>query len=192
MPRAVDGMKECSKCSIVKPVSDYAQNNRTGDKLQERCRQCIAQYYKDNKDKFAVRYAQYHRDNREKISTRNAKKHVDNRASIAARNAQYHKDNPERSRAKSSRRRQRIHLTITKEDRELSVEYRKAIKNDSCYYCGQVTDSMHDDHWMPLAKGGTDHWWNLVRSCATCNLSKSAKCGTHFINNEVCDCSIEG
>ena len=37
-----------------------------------------------------------------------------------------------------------------------------------------------DDHYFPVAKGGTDHWFNLVRSCLLCNRSKAAHCGTWF------------
>ena len=41
---------------------------------------------------------------------------------------------------------------------------------------------MHDgDTYFPIAKGGTDHWWNLVRSCGPCNRRKHAYCGTWFI-----------
>ena len=49
-------------------------------------------------------------------------------------------------------------------DRLLSVCYRLAIRNDPCFYCGSP-ETAHVDHFFPLAKGGTDHWWNLVRAC---------------------------
>lgn len=65
-------------------------------------------------------------------------------------------------------------------DRLLSAFYRQAIRNDPCYYCGSsVTD--HTDHFFPLAKGGTDHWFNLVRACRSCNFSKRTTCGTAFL-----------
>ena len=37
------------------------------------------------------------------------------------------------------------------------------------------------DHFFPLAKGGTDHWFNLVRACRSCNLRKRTMCGTAFL-----------
>lgn len=70
------------------------------------------------------------------------------------------------------------------QDRELSASYRKAISNDGCFYCG--APGAHDDHFYPLAKGGTDHWFNLVRSCAFCNMSKGAHCGTWWILKTNC------
>jgi hypothetical protein len=65
-------------------------------------------------------------------------------------------------------------------DRRVSVDYRRAIANDPCWYCG-IEVAEHVDHFFPLAKGGTDHWWNLRRACAACNHSKNARCGTWFL-----------
>jgi hypothetical protein len=65
-------------------------------------------------------------------------------------------------------------------DRMLSVCYRLAILHDPCFYCGSlVTD--HVDHFFPLAKGGTDRWFNLVRACGPCNNAKYTMCGTAFL-----------
>ena len=88
--------------------------------------------------------------------------------------------NPEARQAMHARRRRRLDAEMDDLDRMLSVLYRIAIRNDACYYCGSpVTD--HVDHYFPLAKGGTDHWWNLVRSCRADNLSKQVMCGTKYL-----------
>ncbi len=49
--------------------------------------------------------------------------------------------------------------------------------NGKCLYCGiSVTlNEMHADHYIPLAKGGSNLRENIVCSCASCNLSKGAK-----------------
>lgn len=55
-----------------------------------------------------------------------------------------------------------------------------------CYYCGGPLESnpiwrgpqgaaYHWDHVFPLSMGGPNGNWNLVLSCASCNLSKRAK-----------------
>jgi Restriction endonuclease len=64
-------------------------------------------------------------------------------------------------------------------DKMLSVEYRRAIANDPCVYCGASGE--HDDHVVPLSKAGTDHWHNIVRACERCNLAKSAHDLDHFL-----------
>jgi hypothetical protein len=64
----------------------------------------------------------------------------------------------------------------------------RAAKNlatvDVCAYCRQVGTTQngpdltpwHYDHVMPLAKGGEDATWNVVKACSYCNLAK----GAHF------------
>ena len=88
--------------------------------------------------------------------------------------------NPEARQAMHARRRSRLDAEMDDTDRMLSVLYRSAIRDDPCYYCGSP-DTDHVDHFFPLAKGGTDHWFNLVRACQKCNLRKQVMCGTAFL-----------
>ncbi|MFJ8727780.1 HNH endonuclease [Streptomyces sp. NPDC093269] len=69
---------------------------------------------------------------------------------------------------------------MTADDRRISADYRAAISKDSCGYCSAATPKMHVDHYFPLSKGGTDHWWNLIQTCSDCNLAKYNRCGTWF------------
>lgn len=45
-----------------------------------------------------------------------------------------------------------------------------------CRYCGaEAADAkLHVDHRMPVARGGTNDFANLVTACADCNLGKHA------------------
>ncbi|MFJ6316077.1 HNH endonuclease [Streptomyces californicus] len=81
--------------------------------------------------------------------------------------------------AKTNRRRQIIKVDMDALDRALSADYRRAIANDDCAYCGEPSSQV--DHFFPIAKGGTDHWLNLARACEPCNKSKAARCGTWFL-----------
>lgn len=104
----------------------------------------------------------------------------DSRETIRASNRKYKQAHPETDLAAIHRRRQRRDHGMTDLDRLLSNAYRVAIRKDSCFYCG-ATVTQEDDHFFPLSKGGTDHWWNLVRTCKPCNRSKRNTCGTAFI-----------
>jgi 5-methylcytosine-specific restriction endonuclease McrA len=86
---------------------------------------------------------------------------------------------PEEKRAYKARRRYQARHGLNSEDLARSIEYRKVIANDSCFYCGAPGE--HDDHFFPLAKGGTDTWFNLVRACRLCNQHKHDRCGTWFL-----------
>lgn len=55
----------------------------------------------------------------------------------------------------------------------------EVLKRDdfTCRYCGRKPPEvkLHVDHIVPVSKGGTDDFVNLVTACQDCNLGKSAK-----------------
>ncbi len=140
-----------------------------------------------NPEKFRQKVRQWEKANPEKVRQYRAaskeRQPEQYRERDRIRQQRHRQNNPEHFRAKSramqSRRRARAAVRMSAEDRMLSVSYRKAIAADPCRYCAAPGEQ--DDHFYPLALGGTDHWWNLVRACAHCNLSKSARCGTWFM-----------
>jgi len=100
---------------------------------------------------------------------------------VKSRRNRWRRANLVKMRTYSARYRQRRRVAMTKDDIQHSIDYRKAMEKDPCYYCGSFQKHMQIDHFFPLAKGGTDHWYNLVRACEHCNKSKNARCGTVFI-----------
>jgi 5-methylcytosine-specific restriction endonuclease McrA len=90
----------------------------------------------------------------------------------------YQKAHPEQYCAADARRRKRAGEGLDALDKALAVDYRVAIANDPCGYCGTPAD--HTDHVFPIAKGGRDVWYNLMRACEPCNLTKGPRCGTWF------------
>jgi len=51
----------------------------------------------------------------------------------------------------------------------------KAAYNFRCAYCGKKTTELTKDHVVPISKGGKDRMDNIVPSCLSCNLHKSAR-----------------
>lgn len=82
-----------------------------------------------------------------------------------------------------ARRNEWVSFDMTERDRLLSLEYRKVLSRDPCFYCGTTEPRklFHIDHYVPLSRGGTDHWWNLVQSCDECNLRKKEKDPLKFL-----------
>lgn len=105
--------------------------------------------------------------------------HAKNRKQRNARMRAHYLANREEYYAKANRRRQIIEVNMDALDRALSADYRRAIAHDVCGYCSAASSQV--DHFFPIAKGGTDHWWNLRRACEPCNKSKAAHCGTWFL-----------
>lgn len=121
----------------------------------------------------AAEFGEYLRGRRQNNPTKYAK-------TSAAGSRRYRQRHPEKLQAAKGRRRQRISVAMTAEERAESAEWRKLIKDDPCFYCGAL-ETHHVDHYISLANGGTDHWWNLVRACSPCNLRKGRMNGDDFL-----------
>jgi 5-methylcytosine-specific restriction endonuclease McrA len=138
-----------------------------------------ATYRAAHKDRKAASNAAYSAAHREDKAVWMAIWHQEHKEDLKPYLAAWWRAHPESVRARNARHRTRVKSGMDKLDRALSVAYRKAIANDPCFYCGAPGE--HDDHYVSLANGGTDHWWNLVRACAHCNLRKNSKNGDEFV-----------
>jgi 5-methylcytosine-specific restriction endonuclease McrA len=72
-------------------------------------------------------------------------------------------------RAKTARRRLAVVEAFTHEQWRDVVDFYRGL----CAYCDRLWE--HQDHVVPLARGGKHALSNLVPACAKCNLRKSAK-----------------
>lgn len=158
----------CAKCGAELPV--YRGNHsRHCDTCRPVHRKEIRGEYSRNRTLSGQRgeyNRRYRRENPEKV------------AEWARRYRQAH---PESDSSALHRRRMRLEAGQLDElDRLLSKLYRTAIRNDPCFYCGSP-DTQCVDHYFAIAKGGSDRWFNLVRACRSCNLSKRTMCGTAFL-----------
>lgn len=139
--------------------------------------------------KCALRQQEANRDyrsqNREQINTHTATQaykdikrrwYLKNAEQVKARVAEWCKSNPDRQRESRNRRRARLlDATIEIFTRAELIQYwvENGVDPDKCIYCGGLHE--HDDHVIPLSRGGTHERANLVPSCAKCNCSKYNK-----------------
>ncbi|MRH41588.1 HNH endonuclease [Aquibacillus halophilus] len=65
----------------------------------------------------------------------------------------------------------------------------------SCFYCGMALSAgkrqTHVDHFIPWSFVQSDHIWNLVLSCSTCNGSKSDKLPKRYFLDSIIDRNSE-
>lgn len=138
-----------------------------------------AEYYAKRKEEKVAYQKAYYAKHKDEITAYKVVHYAANREQAIARTATWKRDNPERVATNHAAR--RSHEALPKDERAVSTEHRKKIKDDRCYYCEQHTETMHYDHVLPLSRGGTDHYWNIVRACSVCNLRKGSKTDLEYL-----------
>lgn len=112
--------------------------------------------------------------NPEKVKASWRRTYEKHREKHAARTMRWARNNPEARAAIRDRRRAAAvgaEGDHTKEDVRLLLR----VQGRSCFYCDAALTKFHADHFIPLARGGSNGPDNLVLSCPTCNYSKGAK-----------------
>lgn len=150
-------------------------------------------YREENIDRIRERGVQYRLRNAEYIKKAKLKYRIENRETIRERNNQWREENREiinkRRRENQhnlsiycQRRRSRknnLPSDLTKEDwSEI-----KGVFNNECSYCGMGEsehidkwgERLHQEHVIPLSKGGPYVYENIIPACKFCNLSKGNK-----------------
>lgn len=147
-----------NKETILLDIKEYRLKNK------EHIKKVRAEYYQKNKQKHLDNMAKYYEENTEKVKKRTAK-YAKTDKGIAIRRNVWHK------------------RTMLHRETDITTEYlkNKLDKSIICYYCFKILDEKHIDHFTPVAKGGKHIMSNIVISCPTCNLTKSAKDPIKFI-----------
>jgi hypothetical protein len=58
-------MKKCTKCNIKKSFTDFNKNKAGKYGLEPKCKQCVSEYYMNNKEQHIKNTKQYYQDNKE-------------------------------------------------------------------------------------------------------------------------------
>lgn len=105
------GAKRCTRCTVVRELSDYSSDTTRRDGLFPWCKPCKSaddrQYRKEHAEEKAARDRAYYAKNREEIRERNGEYRERNRDTIRERQSEYREQNREelRERQREARRR---------------------------------------------------------------------------------------
>jgi len=61
--------------------------------------------------------------------------------------------------------------TLTIDDWQQALDH----FGNRCAYCGEVCDQLHQEHFIPMAKGGGLTRDNIIPACPDCNYDKLDK-----------------
>jgi 5-methylcytosine-specific restriction endonuclease McrA len=163
-------VRDCTKCGVSKPFSEYAKHKIGKDGLRPRCKTCTSEDNAKYRARTVVERAaynkQYRLENRDRHLQYNRAWNTANRDRANEALRRYRVRHPERiAIAKALRRK----LSATRESAVLALQ-RVALYGGKCYYCGAVADTI--DHRIPICRGGTNLPANLVPACRSCNSRK--------------------
>lgn len=154
---------------------NYYQRNR--DKRSELSRQLWAKRDKEKARLELKAWRDRNPDKQRAISRRHAERlKADPERSDARREyrRRWSRENPEGAKARASRRRAKLidaEGSFTRDD----VRHILRLQRKRCYYCDAFLTLFHCDHFVPLARGGSNGPENIVLSCPSCNCSKGAR-----------------
>lgn len=140
------------------------------------------QYYKKNADKIKAQAKQYYKDNKEAHKEYSKIYYKENAEELRKQKRQYYRKNKDLLSIKKQKRRaitQKLPATLTDEQwQQIKSEF-----NNSCSYCGmsetehldRYNEQLHQEHFVPLSKGGEYTHNNIIPACRSCNSSKQDK-----------------
>ena len=191
--------KNCYICGEEYEVGsiNFSRDKRNSDGFSNRCKPCSAEYMKKyyamNSEKFKekarVRREVTHREeilenkkvwwkeNRDEGIERLRKRYLENKDYYRQAGYTWRKNNIDKARESQrrveQRRRARKNGLLTDYTEE-QWDHCKKFFNNKCAYCGD-TSNIHQDHFVPLSKGGAYTASNVLPACQKCNCSKGNK-----------------
>lgn len=182
---------EENKSEINKQHKEYYQNNRETilentkeyyENNKEHIKEYKKEYYEMNKKKIKEKSKERYKANRKHVLKRVNKYRIKNKDIIKEKKRIYNKENPGNSKIRAQRYRTKkrsLPATLT----EQQWEQIKEDFNSECAYCGKTEsqqideygETLHQEHFIPLSKGGGYTHNNIIPSCKGCNCSKNDK-----------------
>jgi hypothetical protein len=155
------GLKECRRCLVTLPTTEFARSRSQWDGLQSRCRDCDS----------VCRNA-HHKQNPGRSYTNSVRRHqVD----------------PYRARIYDGARKAReFGCEVVQQFSSaelLSYWEAQGIDPTRCYYTGEELGAdFHLDHMTPLSQGGAHAVWNIVPCSPVANMSKQDRTAEEYLS----------
>lgn len=183
-------MKQCSRCLIEKPISEFGKSKRGIEGINPRCKVCCREIHlawsnknrdyvneqsrlwaANNPEKKKQNSLNWYHRNQKEANKKSREYARANKELFAQRKRIWQKANPEKVRAQTERRRIR-----KLENSEYLITDKELIKlyHSPCLYCGSVK-RITLDHIIPISRGGTHGIGNIAPACLSCNSSKREK-----------------
>jgi hypothetical protein len=168
------GLKVCNKCKEEKELTEFYKARKTKSGYKTICKKCELdqkkEYYKNTIKSDVQRYEIF---KERTIKNYHKNKKTINKIRNARRSERYREDIEHREKIRISKNR-RLYLkksvpcTLTENEWEETLDFFK----HSCAYCGERNEKLHQEHVIPVSKGGYYTKQNIIPACSFCNKSK--------------------
>ncbi len=165
-------MKHCANklcpCINPQPHSEFYKKSRSKSGLTPRCKTCIKEYENNTSKK-------YYEQNKERLKEYSRNYRKNNKEKINSHRREYYRRNPYTILNSTQKRialKNELKATLTKQEWEEILDK----FNYSCAYCGvnqnELDYTLHQEHIVPLSKGGEYTKENIIPACKSCNCKK--------------------
>lgn len=176
-----------------------------------RHKEATRRYREANPEKVAAALARWRSDNREALEQYHRRYRLQKRDWLNQRQLARYPADPEKfreahkkwlasnanhirdyKRRYNTKNRERVHAWLrTRKARRAGAAGRHSgagilrqleLQGGLCFYCGEpLGEDRHVDHFIPLARGGSNGPENIVLACASCNMRKHTKMPWEFM-----------
>ena len=174
-PPSMTGNKVCSSCSEDFVITEFYADPLSIDGRNSRCKPCCR----------AATASWLSRADKQRLKERKQRWHLEHQELTVFRAKQYRIDHPEWARdanARNNRKRRAAKLNAPVND--LTAGEWKILLDEFaglCAYCGKLMLEPTMDHVVPLSKGGSHTYDNIVPACLSCNSRKRASSADSFL-----------
>lgn len=191
----------CTKCGKLLPLKDFIKDKKRKDGVRTRCKPCIKEYCRDNRERIYKQHSEWRKGNKEKIVECSKEYYQKNKEKVALyakrwyqinkkkvcyQHHIYRENNREKvATSKNEWRNNNKSYFCVKEAKRRAAKFNKSLtivesKAIEIYYdvCSEINELLDDicfhvDHIQPLSKGGAHHGNNLQILEASLNWQKN-------------------
>lgn len=171
--------KQCRKCQQYFDLvpANFFRWKHSPDGYSNYCKRCDYEfkYNAGNKEKCNARSIDWAKRNPDKVRIIKKRARKPDPVGNKIRGKRFRQRHPDKIKQGTAKRRANLRNAEgehTAADLELQYKSQKGL----CWWCGrELGDKWHEDHLIPLNRGGTNWPNNIVCSCARCNTSRQDK-----------------
>lgn len=189
----MESTKICTHCEVERPLSDFYTDKRAKDGKRSDCKFCTKQrndkayqQITDERRRYVREWKAKHPGKTKEYSKRQyakgkrykeqAKEYRQKNSERIRENARkYLQENKEAARQRERRYRARKQQATIENVTEKGWMIIVQAYQSRCAYCGKQCDPPTMDHIIPISKGGSHSYGNIIPACLSCNCRKSTR-----------------